>query len=76
MFSSLFKWKFYALAGVAGAALGYAYWYFIGCYAGTCPITSSPLNSAIYGAVMGLLVLNIFAKEKRDSHEKNHKKTD
>lgn len=45
-----------ALFGFAGALLGFAYYYFIGCNAGTCPITSSPYISTAYGAVMGVLL--------------------
>ncbi len=42
--------------GIAvGAIAGYAYYYFIGCNSGSCPITSSPTTSVIYGAVMGLV---------------------
>lgn len=45
------------IIGVAiGGLLGFLYYKFIGCSSGTCPITSKPLNSVIYGAVMGLLV--------------------
>jgi hypothetical protein len=40
---------------VIGAALGFAYWRFIGCASGTCPITSNPWISTSYGAVIGLL---------------------
>ena len=40
-----------------GALAGYAYYHFIGCTSGTCPITSNPWISTIYGAAMaGLLV--------------------
>jgi hypothetical protein len=39
------------LVGLAG---GYAYYYFIGCNSGTCAITSSPVNSLIWGGFMGL----------------------
>lgn len=39
-----------------GGALGYAYYRFIGCASGTCPITSNPYISTIYGAVMGYLM--------------------
>jgi len=42
--------------GSLGAVAGYAYYYFIGCHSGTCPITSKPLNSTVYGALMGLLI--------------------
>lgn len=39
-----------------GAILGYAYYYFIGCSSGTCPITSNPLSSILYGSVFGLVL--------------------
>lgn len=52
-----------AFIGVAvGAMGGYAYYYFVGCESGTCPITSKPLNMTLYGAVMGALLLSIFDK--------------
>jgi hypothetical protein len=38
-----------------GAAAGYAYYYYVGCVTGTCPITSNPLLSTMYGAFMGWL---------------------
>ena len=38
-----------------GAAAGYAYYRFVGCRTGTCPITSNPWISTLYGAVMGSL---------------------
>jgi hypothetical protein len=40
---------------VIGGALGYAYYRFIGCSTGACPLTSHPVRSTIYGAVMGAL---------------------
>jgi hypothetical protein len=56
------KWP---VAIALGAVAGYAYWYYVGCASGSCAITSSPVNSSIYGAVMGGLVLNMFTKEVR-----------
>ena len=48
------------LLGVAiGAISGYLYWQQIGCSSGTCIITSRPLNSTIYGGVMGYLVFGL-----------------
>lgn len=41
---------------VIGALLGYLYQRFIGCRTGTCPITSSPYLSALYGALIGYLL--------------------
>ena len=51
--------------GAAGALGGYLYWYFIGCNSGTCPITSNPLNSTLYGIVLGGLIFSLFRKEKK-----------
>ena len=49
-----------------GAIAGFAYYYFVGCASGTCSITSSPINSILYGALLGGLFLNIFQKEDKD----------
>ena len=49
-----------------GAIAGFAFYYFVGCASGTCSITSSPINSTLYGALLGGLFLNIFQKEDKD----------
>lgn len=36
-----------------GVAAGYAYWYFIGCHNGSCPITGNWYTSVIYGGIVG-----------------------
>ncbi|NBO57418.1 MAG: hypothetical protein EBU73_00565 [Chitinophagia bacterium] len=65
MFKSLFqKNKLYIIGTVIGAISGFAYWKFIGCQSGTCKITSSPLNSTIYFAILGALIFSLFKKEK------------
>ena len=38
---------------VLGVLLGYGVYRFIGCSTGTCPITSNPWVSTIYGMVIG-----------------------
>lgn len=48
-----------------GAIAGYLYYHFVGCASGTCAITSNPLNSTLYGALMGGLLFNMFKKEKK-----------
>ncbi len=53
------------MAGIVlGAALGYAYYYFIGCSSGSCAITSKPLNSTLYGALMGFLLAGTFRRNE------------
>jgi hypothetical protein len=39
-----------------GGAIGFAYYHFIGCVSGTCPITSNPYISTAYGALIGLIL--------------------
>lgn len=46
-----------SLPAVLGALAGYAYYYFIGCASGTCPITSNPWLSTAYGALLGFVVM-------------------
>lgn len=53
------KYKWTLIGLVVGAASGYAYYHFIGCNSGTCSITSSPVNSTIYGILMGGLFFNM-----------------
>ena len=37
-----------------GALGGFAYYYFIGCASGACPISSNPYVSTGYGSLIGL----------------------
>ncbi|MBK9148488.1 MAG: hypothetical protein IPM12_11825 [Flavobacteriales bacterium] len=55
-------------AAIAGAAAGYMYYSLVGCASGSCAITSSPVNSALYGALMGGLLATSFGS-KRKSEE-------
>jgi len=50
---------------VVGAIAGYLYYFYVGCTSGTCAITSKPLNSTLYGALMGGLVFNMFVKSPK-----------
>lgn len=50
------KWIKRSVFAVTGAAAGFAYYYFIGCNSGTCPISSNPFISTAYGAVMGMII--------------------
>lgn len=60
----LSKHKITIIGLILGALGGYLYYHFIGCVSGTCAITSRPLNSTLYGALMGGLLFNMFQKEK------------
>ena len=56
------------LVGVLG---GYIYYAKVGCVSGTCPITSDPYMSMLYGALMGYLLFSMFTKSaKKEVSEK------
>ncbi len=49
---------------IGGGLLGYAYYYFIGCTSGSCPITSNPYISTFYGALIAFIL--VFPSKKKD----------
>ena len=53
----------YLVGAFVGAIAGYIYYKQVGCSTGTCMITSKPLNSTVYFAIMGALVFGMFKKE-------------
>lgn len=57
---------------IVGAVGGYLYYRFVGCGSGLCPITSNPWRMTIYGALIGLLLFDIFSK---DTPRKTNKPT-
>ena len=67
-------WFRRVLFGLLGAGIGYAYYYYIGCASGTCPITSNPYISTGYGLAAGLLIASGGkAKEKLKIENGNSK---
>ena len=68
---SISKYKLEIAGLVIGAIAGWCYWYFVGCASGNCTITSSPLNSSIYGSIMGVLIFSTFKKEQKNKSEQN-----
>jgi len=61
----LVKYKWTLVGVFLGALGGYMYYHFVGCSSGTCAITSKPLNSTLYGALMGGLLVSSFQKESK-----------
>jgi hypothetical protein len=59
------KYKLDLIGIGLGAIAGFLYWKFVGCASGTCMITSKPLNSSLYGALMGFLIAGMFKKERK-----------
>lgn len=62
-----------ALLGVIlGIGGGYLYYYFIGCSSGSCPLTSNPWMSMLWGGLMGFLLGDTFlSKTKKSKHNEN-----
>ncbi|MBL0309614.1 MAG: hypothetical protein IPP77_08050 [Bacteroidetes bacterium] len=58
----LFEYKLLLAGVLIGGLGGYLYYHFVGCASGTCIITSKPLNSILYGAMMGGLLFTGFKK--------------
>ncbi len=44
------------LFALGGALAGLAYYYLVGCASGACAITSSPVRTMLYMAIMGLFL--------------------
>ncbi|PIS44625.1 MAG: hypothetical protein COT22_09500 [Ignavibacteria bacterium CG08_land_8_20_14_0_20_37_9] len=61
-------WKYGAVP--LGAAVGYAYYYFIGCHSGHCAIQSNPYYSTLYGAMLGGIFI-FPSKKKKPKSEQN-----
>ena len=57
----IFRYSMFIFLGGLG---GFAYYYFIGCQTGTCPITRNPYISTSYGMLIGL-VLSFDSKKKK-----------
>jgi len=57
---------------ILGAFAGYFYYRLIGCSGGTCLISSKPVNSTVYFAMMGAILFSLF--KKKTSSERNDKR--
>jgi glycerol uptake facilitator-like aquaporin len=54
-----------SIGTIIGGIAGYLYYHFVGCASGSCAITSKPVNSTLYGGLLGGLLFNMFVKEER-----------
>ncbi|OFX73489.1 MAG: hypothetical protein A2X12_01705 [Bacteroidetes bacterium GWE2_29_8] len=58
----------YVVFGLLGGFGGFVYYYLVGCNSGTCPITSNPYMSIIWGVLLGVLTLNLFTENKNEQN--------
>ena len=66
------KYRKTTLFVVIGAAIGFAYWRFVGCSSGTCPLTANWHTSTVMGGLIGMLAVSSGRKpDKSDSGEGN-----
>lgn len=56
------KWLRPVLFTVGGALAGLAYYYFVGCTSGACPLTSHPLVTMAYMGLVGWLLSGVLGK--------------
>jgi hypothetical protein len=62
-------WFKRSLLLIAGGAAGFAYYHFIGCASGACPITSNPYISTAYGALIGGVIGMGNAKKRQTEQQ-------
>jgi hypothetical protein len=71
--------KFISLTAIIGIVIGaiggYVYYIKVGCVSGTCPITSNPYMSVLWGAAMGYLIGDMFSKRKPAGFTENKEVT-
>ncbi len=65
--------KFLTLKSIIGMLIGviggYIYYIEVGCKSGSCPITSNPWMTMLWGLLMGYLVGDMFNKEAKKEKE-------
>ena len=50
------QWIKHVVFAATGASAGFMYYHFIGCNNGTCPISSNPYISTMYGGALGMII--------------------
>lgn len=65
-----YRWLRRIFPVVLGMIGGYAYYAFIGCVSGSCPITSNPWLSTMYGGIIGALFIPTISKTSANKDSK------
>jgi hypothetical protein len=66
----LLKYRKTLIFILIGGGLGFAYWRFVGCNSGTCPLTSNWHTSVLMGGLAGYLLVPSREKSKiQDTEE-------
>lgn len=60
-----------ALFIALGTGAGFAYYYFVGCYNGSCMIQSNPFISSTYGAAVGWAISTVVIPLKKNKKDTN-----
>lgn len=55
----MLKHKYGLLLIIPGIIAGYAYWKYVGCTSGTCPITSNWHTMVLFGGLIGYFIGDI-----------------
>ena len=63
------KWKKLLVLMFLGGAAGFAYYYFVGCVSGSCPLTSNPYLMTGYGMGAGLVLGWDFKKKPKKEQD-------
>jgi hypothetical protein len=56
---------------ILGALAGFLYYSFIGCYSGSCAITSNPVISTFYGAAIGFVFTDFKTSKRKGENNEN-----
>ena len=65
--------RLYFIGAALGAIAGFFYWKYVGCSTGTCAITSNPINSTIYFALFGAVLIGAFKKKTKTTENISNK---
>lgn len=75
MIKLLTKYKIHLLFIVFGTITGYAYWYYVGCQSGTCPLKSVWYYNAGIGGFGGYVLADFIVDLKKKKAKKQEKTT-